>query len=960
MDKKLRLSLIFQAAGNATTFLRGVKGESTKAGQALMTARQRVNQLQAAARDVAGLRKLETQLSGTRQTLAAAQQEAQRLGRAHAGAERPTKALAAALAVARTKVNELKDAEQRQALALQTVRQRLDAAGVSTKRLGAAEAILANDTRRANEELAEQQRRLDGVNERQRRMGAARGRYDRTQQLAGTMQGSGMSAIGAGAAVGAPLVLASRQAMGFEDAMADVRKVVDFPTPRAFRQMSNEILAMSERLPVAKEELAGIMAQGARAGVARNQLLAYTEAAAKMGVAFDVSSEEAGAMMATWRTALGLDQSGVIALADRVNALTNAYGGNAAAVSDMVTRVGPLGDIAGASGPSLAALAQVMNSVGVESEIGATGIKNLLLGLTKGEAATKSQRAAFKALGMDASQMARRMQTDSEGAIMSVLDAVAKLPKERGLAVLSQLFGTESVAAIAPLLSQLDLVRRNFKDVGNAAFYAGSMDKEYAARAATTANAVALAKNSVSALAVEIGTTLLPAIKAGSEWMKGAARQVRDFSAAHPGAVKVVAALVGILAAGLLVFGGIAVVIAAVLGPFALLQLALTQTGLLFGPVIAGLTGTGAAAGGAAVGVNALLWPVLLVVAAVAALAVAGYLIYRNWGKIGPWLNRLWSGVTQTVGAAFGFLKNLFLTFHPLGIVIRNWGAITGFMRALWTMLGQLVGLGVDSVLYLLMRFTPLGIIVRNWSGITGVVSRVWSSVRGAVAGGIAAVRSAIANFAPLQDFITAFQGVFNWFTGLPGRFLQIGTDIVNGLTRGIRGGRANVQAATRDVAGAAEAGARRRLDTHSPSRIFAAIGGDVMAGFSQGIRGGAGGPVDRMRAAAAAIAAAGVVSVPGMAFAGAPPGAAPFATAEGSRLAAPSLTPGLRMPAAAAGAGQRAPSPGPVKVEIHIHAAAGQSEERIAQMVDDKLREFFGSSGRARLGDDNTSWGDD
>jgi TP901 family phage tail tape measure protein len=124
------------------------------------------------------------------------------------------------------------------------------------------------------------------------------------------------------------------------------------------------------------EGIAQIVAAAGRAAVPRKELLGFAEDAAKMGVAFDSTAEEAGTTMAKWRTAFELPQSGVVALADQINALTNSFGGDVGAVTDMVTRIGPLGKVGGLAASQIAAMSQVLSSVGVESEVGATGIKH--------------------------------------------------------------------------------------------------------------------------------------------------------------------------------------------------------------------------------------------------------------------------------------------------------------------------------------------------------------------------------------------------------------------------------------------------------------------------------------------------------------------------------------------------------------------------------------------------------
>jgi len=950
MDKKLRLDLLFRAGGNAVGFLKGISSESGSAAQGVKAARDRIVELQRAAKTVQSYRTMETRLSATRTAMEAARAEAARLGRAHSETERPTKQMGRALEVARTKVRELQSQEQGQIRALIEMRAKLKEAGLDARNLGGSQAKLTRQMREANQVLRDQARRLTEVGERQRRMQTARNRYDRSQALAGTMQGAGASAIGAGVAAAAPLVLAGSKAVNFEDALLDVRKVVDFDTPQQFQQMNRDVLQLSENLNQAPEGMAAIIAAAGQAKIARGELLGFAEDAGKMGVAFDTTAEDAGSKMATWRTAFAMTQPQVRALADQINYLGDNGNATALKISDVVTRVGPLGEVAGLAAAQIAALGSTIVGMGVEEEIAATSIKNTMLALTKGEAATKAQRIAYRELGLEASAVSKAMQMDAGGTIMDVMTRISKLAPDRQASILTQLFGSESVAGIAPMLTQLNVLKDNLDAVADSSLYAGSMQKEFENRQKGAKTAISQSKIALQGLAIEVGTNFLPMIKAGSSAVRSAARGVRDFSRAHPNAVKVVAALVGVIAAALTVFGGLALVIGAVLGPFALLQLALTQTGLLFAPVIAGLTGAGAAAGGAAVGVNALLWPVLLVVAAVAALAAGAYLIYRNWGKIGPWLAGLWSGVSGVVQTAIGVVTAYIMNFTPLGFIIRNWQPITNFIGALWDMVAQLVGLGLDAVKLYLLNFTPLGLVVRNWSGVVGWVSGVWTQVGATVSGGIADIKAAIANFQPLNDFRAAFAEVWTFLAELPGRLMNAGADAMRGFTQGIRGQRAQVQAAAAEAAGRAETGARTRLDTHSPSRVFAAIGRDVMAGMGVGILGGTDRVVARMRAAASAVAVAGALAATGAAADGV---SSPVITVKDAPTAfAPPPGP-RRPPPPGGGAGMSI-----AKIEIHIHQLPGETSDDLVNKVAERMISLQRGN-TASFEADADSWGD-
>lgn len=360
-----------------------------------------------------------------------------------------------------------------------------------------------------------------------------------------------LGAVAAGTAILGALALPVNAAIGFESKMADIRKVVDgLDDKKAFAQMSDDILTLSTQLPMAAEGIAEIVAAGGQAGIARSDLMQFANDAVKMGVAFDTTAEESGQMMAQWRTAFKLTQDDVVVLADKINYLGNTGPANAAKISEIVTRIGPLGSVAGVASGEIAAMGATIAGMGVESEIASTGIKNFMLSLTAGNSATKAQKQALSFLKLNPKQLAEDMQKDSRGAMLKVLDSLAKVPKAKQAAVMNALFGKESLSAIAPLLTNLDLLRTNFNRVADAQEYGGSMQKEYASRAATTENQLVLLKNSVNAISVTLGDTFLPAVNEAAKAVMPYLEQLRTFVRANPelvqSAAKFGAALLGV------------------------------------------------------------------------------------------------------------------------------------------------------------------------------------------------------------------------------------------------------------------------------------------------------------------------------------------------------------------------------------------------------------------------------
>lgn len=495
-----------------------------------------------------------------------------------------------------------------------------------------------------------------------------------------------MGAFAKGAAlVGAAQGMFSftQSAIQFESAMADVRKTVDFDTPQQFKQMSSDILELSTRLPMTANGLAAIVAAGGQSGIARDELTSFAESAAKMGIAFDISADQAGEMMAKWRTAFGMNQKEVITLADQVNYLSNVTAASSNDISDIVTRVGPLGEVAGINAGQIAALGASMAGVGVQSEIAATGIKNMALGLVSGESATKSQIAAFAKLGLSATDVAKRMQEDAQGTIIDVLTRLRQLPKEVQASTMKDLFGSESLSAIAPLLTQLDTLQTNFKRAGEAAQYAGSMEKEFEARAGTTANSLILMNNRMDAAKIAITNGLLPVIVPLAEGVGTLATAIGGAAMQYPTLTKAIvvgtAAVIAFGAAGNfakgIFYGGkwLAGSISVLLRHNAQIRqgIILTRGWAVAQTVFNGAAGaTRAVLGNLGAGFRAL-WAIIMANPwmTLATIAIgAGMLIYNNWDTIKQWFTTLWDdpalalqqfcdGVRSYLGGVFDWVS---------------------------------------------------------------------------------------------------------------------------------------------------------------------------------------------------------------------------------------------------------------------------------------------------------------
>lgn len=561
------------------------------------------------------------------------------------------------------------------------------------------------------------------------------------------------------AAITAITVDAAKKAIEFESTMADVAKVVDGlrdqngAFTKSYYEMSDALLNMSKSIPMTADALGQIMASAGQAGIASEDLAKFTETAAKMGVAFNTTAEQAGEWMATWRTALNLSQTQVTALGDQLNYLGNTTSENALKLSEVVTRVGALGQTAGLSAGEVAALAASMP--GVTAEISATGIKSMMIAMTAGASATSKQAAVLQQLGFTASDMANRMQTDAKGAIIDLLGTIKQLPAAEQTAALSQYFGKESVSSIAPLLKNLGYLQQQFAKVGDASAYSGSMEAEYAVRADTTANKLQLMQNKLAVLQVRIGNKILPYVNdALDELSANVLPEVgAELDVIVPNIINATKWLwdhrSAVIAVGIAIGGtvaiskGISTVTTIYKGATAavkLLRAAQLKTKIATIALTAQIRAhtfamrASAAASKAAAkaqkafaaGMKFIKSPVGIAVIAITALIAAGVWLYKNWdtvkakaAQLGAKISGIWTKINTAVTTAIAAISS---RFPALGAVLSGlWKSVQDVWGNIKAIFSNIIGF-IDNV------------FSGNWSAAWGNVVSIFGNVFGELA----------------------------------------------------------------------------------------------------------------------------------------------------------------------------------------------------------------------------------
>ena len=544
LDKKQRMVTRFKGLSgqlDATKQkLAGAKAETKRLQQAETSAVQVVKQHTAALK-VAEQTVLEAaQAYGAESDqVVAARKEVTRLTSAKKASETALKKERAAIKTAEQSAARLTSTYSKQSQELGGLRRDMGAAGLKLNALGAEELRLAKKTGQANKALEQQAAKLKKVQ-------SIQGRIEARNAQKGELVGQ---AVGV-AAQAAPLIMAGKRAVEYENTFADVKKVVNFSSPEEEAEYRTKMMKLAGDLGVKQEGIADIVTAAGQSGIEKDQLLQFAESSTKMSVAWDVSAEEAGSTLATWRAAMGLTQKNALDLADATNFLSNNMNAKAKDIAGVMVREGSTAMGAGLSANETAALAASLIAGGAKEDTAGTALKNISGALTAGYAATGSQKEALSRIGFDAEELASSMQEDAKGTLLGVLRELQDVSADERGAVISQLFGSEIKGAVSKLVTTLDDPKNGlvsaFGKVAKEADRAGSVNDEYVNRAKTRGHTLAQLSTKFDRMMITLGDRLLPVIDAVVPPLMTVVDGVSDFAEANP---KLASGLLGVAAA---------------------------------------------------------------------------------------------------------------------------------------------------------------------------------------------------------------------------------------------------------------------------------------------------------------------------------------------------------------------------------------------------------------------------
>ena len=612
----------------------------------------------------------------------------------------------------------------------------------------------------------------------------------------------GSEQITKGATIGAALAVPVKFYMDVEESQADLRKILGKEAEKYY----DDLAELSKNGPLSQIEINEIAGSLAQSGIKGEDIVAYSDMAGKMKVAFDISTDEAGTFLAKTKEQLNLSKDELFSYMDTLNMLSNNYSVTAAQLADVSARTGGFAKSINLSKESNMAFATSLISTGVTAEQTSTVLGKLYSELSQG-ANTKNKAEALKQLGFDPKMINKEMAENAEGTILKVLEKIKNSNVADKSALISDIFGSDKsvINGLSVLSENLDGVKEKLEKAKEAVSENERVNGEYEDRINTLTNQLKIFRNNAFNALADIGKSIAPELKETLNTLKEFAGKIANFIKENP---KLVAFIVKMVAGFAAMNLGMGVANKLLLGPFAkgvgwLYKFGAFKSkgGVFFAlkkmfPLASKVFGTfvkiGTFLGGKFIGIIKAVGlalkvaftanPVGLIIAAIVAVIAIFVLLYKKceWFRNG--VNKAWKAIKEGFKATWTWIKNKFHALMELGAKV--WAKIKEYKALFIPFIGIFVVLyqkcewfrnGVNAVWKAIKNaFTNTWQWIKDkFNALLEIGSNAWNGLKNSATAIIDKIREAFSGFfdwinkkwESLKNFGSKLNP-FNWFKG--------------------------------------------------------------------------------------------------------------------------------------------------------------------------------------------------
>lgn len=367
-----------------------------------------------------------------------------------------------------------------------------------------------------------------------------------------------------GAALAGGLGLATKAAIDWESSWAGVTKTVD-GTPEQMAELEDGLRGLAKELPATHTELAAVAEAAGQLGVARDDILGFTETAVALGESTNLSADEAAESLAKMSNIMGTASREGVEGYERMGAALVALGNDGASteadIMAMSLRLAGAGKQIGATEADILAMANALSSVGIEAELGGGAMSRAMLKMNTavisgGDELEKFAEIAYGTTGR-AADFAKAWREDPIAATNDFISGLGRIGESGGDASAALdsvgLSGTQNAQVMLRAAGASDLVTESLELGAKAWDENAALAEEAGKRYETTESKLQIAKNTMKDAAIDLGAVFGPMLAGGAEKLAGFA----DAFVKLPEPIqKTAGALSGVAASTLLLGGG--------------------------------------------------------------------------------------------------------------------------------------------------------------------------------------------------------------------------------------------------------------------------------------------------------------------------------------------------------------------------------------------------------------------
>ena len=298
----------------------------------------------------------------------------------------------------------------------------------------------------------------------------------------------------------------------------------------------------------------------------------------------------------------------------------------------------------------------IMGNAGIKGSMAGTTLKNTIANLAK---PTDAQAAVMKKLGISLTDSSGNMKSFAE-VMDNLRSSFSGLSETEKAAAATTLAGKESMAG---LLTIVNASTEDFDKLTAAINGSSGSAEEMAAKMLDNLNGqLTLLKSAVEGIAITIGNKLMPYVKTAVSWVQKAADYINNLNDAQLDNIIKWAGIAAAIGPVVMIFGKIVTAVGTAQRIFG----TITKTIANFGGIMGVITS-----------------PAGIVIGVLAAIALAAFLIIKNWDKVKDFLQGVgnwFKNAFEKAGFSVEGFKNKFRSIgNTIGSIARKIG---GFCKA--------------------------------------------------------------------------------------------------------------------------------------------------------------------------------------------------------------------------------------------------------------------------------------